>query len=201
MAPMDPSAPAFSLRETRKTLIARVMDECETSWREFQELYWGFVCSIASGAGVRRADVEDVAQQIFIEICRDFRESKPDFGERSFGAWLARKVKWRVIEYHRHRHRRETPSEDDQLDPDACSMPFDEIWDREWRQRLVEMAMGRIHETPRNLLIFQSLALRETPVEEVCREFGISRSNADTIKNRVKTKVTEAIRRIEQGEM
>jgi hypothetical protein len=35
-------------------------------------------------------------------------------------------------------------------------------------------------------------------VEEVCREFGISRTNAETIKNRIKDKLTAEIARLER---
>ena len=61
------------------------------------------------------------------------------------------------------------------------------------------MGLQRVDEKPRNLLIFQALARPGRPVEEVCREFGISRTNAETIKNRIKDKLGTEIARLERG--
>lgn len=61
--------------------------------------------------------------------------------------------------------------------------------------------MQRVAEKPRNLLIFQALAVQEVPMDEVCKQFGISRTNADTIKKRVKDKLAGVMREIEKGEI
>jgi RNA polymerase sigma factor (sigma-70 family) len=122
----------------------------------------------------------------------------PDFAARSFGAWLATRVRWRVLDYHRHRHRRELASAVGTVAVNDCSEPFDRIWEAEWQRKLLAMGLSRVGEKPRNLLIFQALALHGRPVEEVCREFGISRTNAETIKNRIKDKLTAEIARLER---
>lgn len=49
------------------------------------------------------------------------------------------------------------------------------------------------------MLIFQALAIQEMPMDEVCKQFEISRTNADTIKKRVKDKLAEVVREIEKG--
>jgi RNA polymerase sigma factor (sigma-70 family) len=184
--------------KTRKTLIERVASNCERSWEEFHRIYVGFVASIASKFGIPSGEVDDVSQNIFLEVYRDLRkDDAPDFRERSFGAWLGQKVKWRVLEYHRHRHRREHAT-----DPESsCGRPFEPLWEAEWQRRVLEVALQRVEETPRNLLIYQALAIQEMSVTEVCEMFGISRSNADTIKNRVKNKLLPVIREIEAGDL
>ena len=79
--------------------------------------------------------------------------------------------------------------------------PFDRLWNDQWHRKVIEVAMQRVVEKPRNLLIFQALAIQEMPVTEVCQRFGISRSNADTIKNRVKNKLGPVIRELEAGDI
>lgn len=188
--------------KTRKTLIKRVSGACEASWREFFMIYKGFVASIARGNGVAANDLDDVIQAIFLEIHRDFRRpNPPDFRERSFGAWLGQKVKWRVLEYHRHRHRREHPTDPADLDHSEADRPFEDVWAREWERKVLEVAMSKVAESPRNLLVFHALAVQNRPVEEVCRMFEISRSNADTIKKRVKDKLDPIVQEIEAGEV
>ena len=186
---------------TPKTLIQRVAGSCETSWKEFFLIYKGFISSIAAKRGVVRADVDDVMQSIFMEVHRDFtKPDPPDFRERSFGAWLGQKVKWRVGEYHRHRYRRELPTDVDDMEAAGADNPFDEVWQTEWERKVMEVAMGRVSEKPRNLLIFQALAIQQLPIYQVCEMFEISRSNADTIKKRVKDKLVPIVREIEAGE-
>jgi RNA polymerase sigma factor (sigma-70 family) len=188
--------------QTRKTLIARVAESCEASWQELYLTYKPFIRSIAVRNGIPESDLDDVTQTIFLEIHRDFRRPEPpDFSQRSFGAWLGQKVKWRVLEYHRHPHRRELATEPEMLTDNTTSEPFDVLWKTEWFRRVTEVAMRRVAEKPRNLLVFQALAIEELPVDEVCRTFGISRTNADTIKQRVKNKLEPVIREIEMGEM
>lgn len=165
-------------------------------------IYKGFVASIARGNGVAANDLDDVIQGIFLEIHRDFRRpDPPDFRERSFGAWLGQKVKWRVLEYHRHRHRREHATDPSDLVLNDLDRPFEEAWAREWERKVLEVAMSRLAESPRNLLVFHALAVQNRPVEEVCGMFGISRTNADTIKKRVKDKLEPLVREIEAGEI
>ncbi|MCF7675646.1 MAG: sigma-70 family RNA polymerase sigma factor [Akkermansiaceae bacterium] len=187
--------------KTRKTLIERVANACEVSWKEFYQHYKGFVCSIAHKHGVAADDVDDLMQGVFVEIHRDFSHPEPpDFSERSFGAWLGQKVKWRVGEYHRHRYRREFATDPEDLCMTECDEPFDTVWNAEWERKVVELAMQRIVEKPRNLLIFHALAIQQQSVEEVCGLFGITRTNADTIKNRVKAKLEPIVQEIEAGE-
>lgn len=187
---------------TRKTLIKRVASDCDRSWEEFHQLYCGFVGSIARKFGIPSSEIDDVSQTIFLEVHRDLKKPEaPDFSVRSFGAWLGQKVKWRVLEYHRHRHRREESTDPAAL-PESCSgRPFEQLWDAEWRRKLLQVALQRVEERPRNLFIYQALAVQEMPMGEVCACFGISRSNADTIKNRVKKKLVPVIRELEAGEI
>lgn len=141
-----------------------------------------------------------MTQSIFLEVHKDFTASKqPEFHDRSFGAWLGQKVKWRVVEYHRHRHRREHATDPADLVSHGANRPFDELWAREWRRKTVELAMSRLQEKPRNLMIFQALTIHEIPVEQVCKQFKITRTNADTIKKRVKDKLAPIIREIDSG--
>lgn len=187
---------------TRKTLIERISGDCQSSWLEFHQVYRGFVAAIAHRAGVATADVDDVSQTIFLEVHRDLTKSDPpDFRERSFGAWLGQKVKWRVGEYHRHRHRREHPTDPAELPESNSADPFDELWQNDWNRKVLELSLQRVSEQPRNLLIFQALTIQELPVADVCKLFEISRSNADTIKKRVKDKLVPIIQQIETGEI
>ena len=187
---------------TRKSLIRRVASNCERSWAEFHLAYRSFITSIAHRCGVAGADLDDVVQGIFLEVHRDLNEEEPpDFSDRSFGGWLGQKVKWRVLEYHRHRHRREQPTDPANLANHHVAQPFETLWQRDWHRRLLELSMQRVAEKPRNLLIFQALAVQEVPMDEVCKQFGISRTNADTIKKRVKDKLAEVMREIEKGEI
>lgn len=186
--------------KTRKTLIARVANSCESSWREFYLIYKGFVASVAMRRGVLPDDVDDLIQTIFMEVHRDLcKPQPPDFGDRSFGAWLGQKVKWRVGEYHRHRHRKEHATPPRDLDTALPDCPFENLWEHEWERKVLEVAMARVVDKPRNLLVFQALAIQNMPMEEVCGMFGISRTNADTIKKRVKDKLEPIVREIETG--
>ena len=185
---------------TRKDLIRRIREVGdERSWRELHAAYAGFVAGVAVKCGLPRDEADDVVSCVFAQVHGEARDGRlPDFAERSFGAWLATRVRWRVLDYHRQQRRQEQATVPDAPALNGCCEPFDQLWEAEWQRKLMTMALSRLPEKPRNLLIFQALAFHERPVEEVCREFGISRTNAETVKNRVKDKLAAEIARLER---
>lgn len=188
---------------TRKSLIQRVQEEGDrASWHDFYHTYDGFIISIAMKMGLGSHDAEDVMSQVFDEVHRKFvADDALDFETQSFGGWLGNLVKWRVLDFFRKQKNQGISMDDEYLELLATEKPFEEIWNKEWHRKLMKMALSRVRETPRNLLIFCDLALHETPMATVCERYGISRTNADTIKQRVKQKLAPIVRKLDNAEL
>jgi RNA polymerase sigma factor (sigma-70 family) len=187
---------------TRKTLISQITSDCEISWQEFHYIYERFVCSIMRRFGVAERDIDDEAQKVFLELHRDLKkEETPNFRERSFGSWFGQKAKWRALQYHRAKGRKEEATDPEAMPETVCEAKLEQIWDREWAKKRLQLAMTRVKASPRNIQIFHALAVEESTIEEVCADFEISRSNADTIKKRVKDQLAIVLSEIEDGDL
>lgn len=188
---------------TRKTLIQKVQEGGDrASWEDFYQTYRGFIISIGMKMGLSSHDAEDLMSRVFEEVHQKFTHDPDlDFQTQSFGGWLGNLVKWRTLDHFRRSKQKEHMMDDEILTQLAPTEPFESIWDREWSQKLLNMALSRVQESPRNLLIFVDLTLHDTPVETVCQRFDISRSNVDTIKHRIKKKLEPIIRELDHGDL
>ncbi|MCP5538111.1 MAG: sigma-70 family RNA polymerase sigma factor [Akkermansiaceae bacterium] len=199
-APPSPS-PKGKRRATRKTLIQRVQQEGDkASWDDFYHSYKGFIIAISMKAGLNAHDAEDLMSRVFEEVHRKFCVD-PDlsFDQQSFGGWLGNLVKWRIKDFYRKKQNTAEAMNDDILELLGSEKPFDKIWKAEWKKKLVEMALTRVNESPRNLLVFVDLAIKEVAVSTVCKRYDISRSNVDTIKSRVLKKLEPVILKLNKG--
>jgi len=59
------------LLPTRQSLLTRLRDcDDHAGWREFFDLYWRVIYSVARKAGLRDAEAQEVMQNTFIYLTR-----------------------------------------------------------------------------------------------------------------------------------
>jgi RNA polymerase sigma-70 factor (ECF subfamily) len=92
-----------SPQTTSVSLLARVQQRAPNAWEQLVALYRPLVCSWCHHAGVAQADVEDVAQEVFLGVFGGL-----DTFERqrqgSFRRWLRGIARHKTLDYHRRRH-------------------------------------------------------------------------------------------------
>ena len=60
---------------TRRSLLARLRNwEDQTSWRDFFNIYWKFIYSVAVRSGLSDQEAEDVVQEAVISVARKMPE-------------------------------------------------------------------------------------------------------------------------------
>ncbi|MFR4222506.1 MAG: RNA polymerase sigma factor [Akkermansia sp.] len=140
---------------TRKSLIARLENwEDQRTWDEFYRTYWRLIYSVALKAGLREDEAWDVVQETILSIAKQSKKNiyKPEQG--SFKLWLWNMTRWRINDQFRKRKKDTAmlmnPDAPGTLEhpidkiPDEGKNNFDQVWEREWQNNLLQAALERV---------------------------------------------------------
>ena len=84
---------------TRWSLVARLKDlDDQQSWREFYEIYWRLIHSVAVKAGLSNAEAHDAVQETIISVAKTMPEFKADPAAGSFKNWLLVITRRRIVD-------------------------------------------------------------------------------------------------------
>ena len=184
---------------TRRSLLTRLKNwDDQESWREFFDVYWKLIFSIALRAGLSHAEAEDVVQETVLAVAKKMRKFHYDPAIGSFKGWLLLNVRSRIAEH----LRRKTPetmaapppppaadSDTSFLDriPNPELSEFDALWDAEWDKHLLETALERVKAkvSAKQYLIFDLFALKQVPIGKITRSLGVNIGQVYLAKHRV----------------
>jgi RNA polymerase sigma-70 factor (ECF subfamily) len=186
-----------SLLPTRQSLLARLSDlRDQDGWREFFETYWRLIYSVARKSGLNDIEAQEVVQTTFIYLSRKMPKFhyEPAFG--SFKSWLRVITRSRISVYRRSEKADERLFRDPcpeieggQLDqiPDPAADAADELWQREWRENLLNAAFRRVRckVSSQQLLIFRLSSPGDVPLPQVAKKLGVSLGQVYLARHRV----------------
>ena len=171
---------------TSLSLLARLKDcSDQESWRQFFETYWRLIHATAVKAGLSQADAEEVVQEVMIAAAKKMPEFTYQPGQDSFKGWLLAMTRWKVGDQFRKREcnvgiptaaspgTKAAGNEDSARTATVNRVPdasqFDMLWDGEWREHLLRVALDRIkvrvnpaHYEIYHLHVVQGMSVRET---------------------------------------
>jgi len=187
-----------SLLPTRQSLLSRLRDwQDHDGWRQFFDLYWRLIYRVARQAGLDDATAQDVVQNTFIYLARRMPKFRYDPARGSFKAWLRRVTRSRISVFRRRAEAKEPAMpelglEEDDLNvwesiPDPAGDASDEIWQREWEENLLKVALRRVASkvSAQQLMIFELAALGEVPLKQVARKLDVSLMQVYLARHRV----------------
>lgn len=192
------------------SLIRRVSSpDCdEDTWSQFFETYRGIVFAIARRSGLTHHEAEDATQETMASVCLNLHKFEPTREKGKFRGWLLTNAKWRIAELIRKRTSLavappvsdERPQNDTEagLTLDPGSAAFDELWDAQWRAKLLELATQRLRRrsSPAHYQIFDLAVLQELPVQDVARKLGISAGRIYLTKHRMFLQLRRELREL-----
>jgi len=174
---------------THVDLLSRVANQDDQgAWWEFHERYKDLVVAFARRSGLQAIDCEDVAQQVFLNLCRSMEGFRYDPGKGKFRSYLKTAVLHEVFQHNR-RVRQDLVLEGDAIedrvapddhDPDA-------LWEEEWRQFHIRKAMGKLASefSEKDRMAFTEYALRNRPALETAEDLGLSVDQVYQAKSRI----------------
>ena len=185
--------------ETPATLLvklaAQVTGEDEANWVRFADLYVPAIREFARHRGDGR-DVDDVVQEVLAGLVRVFRGNKFSVreGKGNFRAYLAKMIRSQLyMAYRRERARGlglNVPLDD--ADAAVPVVPADSVtaaMDAEWaaarHRAAIEHVLTKTLVSDLNKCLYRAYVVDERPIDEVAREFGVTRNQVSQAKTRI----------------
>lgn len=172
------------MSETRTSLLRRVRDfQDNRGWIEFDRLYRPLLVRFARSRGLTGHDADEIAQQcleIIVQRIGTFRRRK------SFRGWLRRMVDNKVKQFYAQRVRHHPTEPEDVAEARAAEDPT-EPWDAQWDRTHIMYCLANLRDTfaSHTLRAFELYVLHDQPVEEICRQLGMSPNQVYVAKSRV----------------
>ena len=212
--PPDPADD--QLIPTRQTLLVRLKDlDDSESWREFFDIYWRLIYTVAVKAGLSDVESQEVVQETIISLSRHIEQFEYDPKRGSFKNWLLKMTRWRILDHLRKRaieqKNRAHPSPEDPAETTARTSTVDRIpdpqgdgistvWEAEWQKTLLDAAMERVKSQvePRHFQVFYFCVVKQQSVPTVCRMFGVNAAQVYVIKHRISAQVKKQLKLLEK---
>jgi RNA polymerase sigma factor (sigma-70 family) len=136
---------ASELTATRETLLNRLKDwGDQESWREFFQIYWRLLFSIARQAGLTEVEAQDAVQEIVISVAKKMPKFQYNPARCSFKTWLwhlarkriaGRSPAYQSLESQDASTASRTSTVERMADPSSIDLVA--FWEREWEQQVL----------------------------------------------------------------
>jgi RNA polymerase sigma-70 factor (ECF subfamily) len=180
-------------------MAARVTGESEAGWVRFFELYEPVIKKFAEFAGAKR-DSEDVVQDVFVKLVEVFRRGGYNPEKGKFRSYLSIMIRREVINrWQKAKVRGEGchVSIDNDDSPLEVAVPSETaaILDAKWRlaqhAAAVEHILTKTAIAQKSKDIYREYVIKERPIGEVAKEFGVPNNSVSQIKTRVERMIAD----------
>jgi len=195
---------------TRLSLLSRVRTlSDDVAWREFMDIYWDLIYGVARKSGLNHHEAEDLTQEVVLEVARKLKEFRYNRDKGSFRGWLLNLARWRVKDLQRKRNPAAPNSPEPEageaapslidLVPSPDSPEWETMFDREYQQNLLALAMSRVRVRvkPTHFQVFDLCEIRHWPRAKVASTLGLNVMNIYLINFRVLAAIKKEVRRLE----
>jgi RNA polymerase sigma factor (sigma-70 family) len=197
---------------TRRSLLNRLKDwDDQAGWQEFFDTYWRLIYSVATKAGLKDTEAQEVVQETMLEVAKKMPAFEYDPAAGSFKNWLLQTTRWKISGQfkRRRRDRREVHLADESatstsaLDrfADPVSLDWDQLWEAEWERNLLHAALEKLKlkVNPQQFEIFYLHVLKEQPVQAVAKALEVSAGQVYLAKHRLGRLLTQEVQRLRQA--
>ena len=192
---------------TRRSLLLRLRDwNDQSSWQEFSKIYERLIFDTATKAGLRRDEAQEVVQETLLSVAKKIAGFNYDPEMGSFRAWLLQIARRRVADQFRKRgaHHADRLAGNGTAHLDQVSDPagsrFDELWNAEWHQALLDMARTLVKRSvsPKQYRTFELYVLQQVPLRKVTKDLGVNAAQVYMSKYRIGRLLKKQLRALEK---
>jgi RNA polymerase sigma-70 factor (ECF subfamily) len=189
---------------TRVSLLVRIRDRGDAqAWEEFVDLYAPLVYALARRHGLQDADAADLTQEVLRTVVRVAPGFAYEPTRGSFRGWLLTVARNQLRKWAQARQRRPAPGDADthRLLAEQPAPGEDEVWEREYRERLFLWAAQRVRTgfQARTWEAFWQTAVEERDPQVVAQTLGLSVGAVYIARSRVLARLREQIAQAEEG--
>lgn len=205
--PLDP----HDTIPTRRSLLERLKNwEDQKSWLEFFDTYWKLIYGVARQVGLSDAEAQDVVQETLLAVAKKMGQFKTDPSYGSFKSWLLLITRRRINDQFRRRPprgnvtrvRSDATPRTATLErlPDPATPALETIWQEEWEQNLVELALEKVKQlvSSKQFLLFYQQTFKEWSAQKVAKQYGVSLARVYMAKYRVSRVLKRELKKLEK---
>jgi RNA polymerase sigma-70 factor (ECF subfamily) len=183
----DSPGPTAAGETTSSSLLDRARAQDADAWQRIVALYRPLVLGWCARAGLRGADAEDVAQEVFAAAVAGLGRFRRDRAGDTFRGWLRGVTRNHVLLYFRRRYRQpqgEGGSDAwERLQAVAGPGPEEEAEVGQLYRRAVEQVRGEFE--PRTWQAFWLTVIEQRSTAAVADELGMTPANVRQARSRV----------------
>ena len=196
---------------TRYSLLSRLQNrDDQDSWKDFFDIYWRLIYSIALKSGLTEAEAQDAVQETIICVAKDIEKFKRDRTLGSFKGWLRNLTRWRIADQLRKREpvapAENTPPAENASPPGLAEIPdpadadLEKIWEEEWQANLMAAAAERVKRRVReeHYQMFDLNVMRQWPASKVAKALGVNIAQVYLAKHRMLALIRKEVRLLEK---
>ena len=188
---------------THKTLLMKIQDGDEVSWKEFYDRYSSAILTVSGRFGLNPAEADEVRQNVMLKIFQNKLIFTYNDERARFRTYFNRIVRSCIVDYLRKKKAQtaETPLEGlpDQPAPDG-EVSGDEIFNEEWRKQCLADALEILkeHVEPHTFLAFHMTAFQRKKVKEVAEFLRMNAGQVYLAKSRCIAKLRDIISELQK---
>jgi RNA polymerase sigma-70 factor (ECF subfamily) len=203
--------PGTNRLRTRVSLLVRLKDwNDQASWQEFDDNYRQLIRNYFLKQGVTQEDAEDLVQATLFSVAKAIRKClwAPEKG--SFKSWLLTVAHNRMIDHFRRRPHwrvarcatRTATSRTSTIEriPDPRSLTPEAIWEEEWRNNVMKLALERLKARvrPKHFQIYHLHVIKQQPTGKVAKALGVRQGHVHLITHRLNAVIESLARKLER---
>ncbi|MCG8403691.1 MAG: sigma-70 family RNA polymerase sigma factor [Phycisphaerales bacterium] len=180
---------------THASLLGRIAEGDQQAWKLFHERYADMIRGFARRQKLQPSDCEDVVQDVFLALTRALPKFSYDPARGKFRGYLKTLVLHEIFRKNRQ-NRGQIELEDLEAAIADAEVATDQVWEEEWREYHVRLAMARIEREfeARHVQAFRLHALTGRDVRYTAETVGLSTHQVYKAKSRILRRLSELIR-------
>ena len=188
---------------THKTLLMKIQDGDEISWKEFYDRYSSAILTICGRFGLNPSEAEEVRQNVMLKIFQNKLIFSYNDERARFRTYFNRIVRSCIIDFLRKKKALmpETPLENipEQSAPDEA-LGNEEIFNEEWRKQCLSDALEILkeHVEPKTFLAFHMTSFQQKKVRDVAEFLQMNASQVYLAKSRCIAKLQNIISELQK---
>ncbi len=186
--------------DTSYSLLGRALDTGDQgAWNELMAKYESFVYYLLRKSKIREGDLDDVAQEVSLELCKHLKTFDPNKGR--FRTWFGVIIRTKIAHYFR-----KLVAQDKKIDnfrneytffAESDDAKLDAHIEQEWKDYVTIEALKRVETsyTGKAVEVFRR-GLDGESIQETAEALGISENSVYSYRQRVKKSLRKEVRQL-----
>jgi len=190
-----------NISRTTTAMLAALHDpQANEAWEAFDRRYRSVLIGFARNLGLSDEEAADVAQETLSRFVEQYREGRYERERGRLGAWLVGIARYRVLDVRRAQGRNPRRGESAMVDMDD-EASLEEVWDRQRRLRILELAQERLKESgrsdPKTIEAFELLMVHGLSPTVVAEQMEMPLQSVYVAKSRIAERLQRLVEEVE----